>query len=615
MKKTFLSFILLLFAGFVLAFEPFTFALLTDTHISRGNPIPLEDLNNSVADINKNPNIRFVVVSGDVTESGDSLSIVAAKEALDKLNVPYYAASGNHETKWSDSGCRDFAVVFGADRFYFEYGGCAFIGFNSGPVIKMADGHVAPQDISWMESKLKALPAGTPVFPITHYPLKEGDVDNWYQVTDVLRQYNVQCLLGGHYHTNRVYMCDGLADVLHRSNLRAKDPIGGYSIITVSEDSIRWQEKVIDQEPIQWLSMPFGPKTYDAPDPALRPSFAVNEEYKNVTEAWQTAVGVGMYAMPAADKKNAYIGDDTGTFYAFSLKNGKEVWRFQTGSRIVSSACVADGKVVFGSTDGYIYCLKACSGKLLWKVQTPKAVMGCALEHNGIVYIGGSDGCMRALNMQDGSSVWTAAVATDYIESKPCIYNDKLYFGAWDCNLYALNLADGSLAWKWNNGKTNNKLSPAAVWPVVANGKVFITAPDRYFTAVDAETGETVWRTKEHVVRETVGLSEDGKRVYSKCMWDYIVAMDATTAEPVTVWNTNCGYDYDHNPAMLIEKDGVVVVGTKNGLLMGLDAFTGAILWKHKIGNSVLNTAVPLGNGDWLVSSSEGTLTRVCTQK
>ncbi len=614
MKKILLSFFFLIFSVFVLAIEPFTFALITDTHISRSNPVPLEDLNNTVADINKNPNIRFVVVSGDVTESGDSLSIVAAKEALDKLNVPYYAASGNHETKWSDSGCRDFAVVFGADRFYFEYGGCAFIGFNSGPVIKMADGHVAPQDISWMDSKLKALPEGTPVFAVTHYPLKEGDVDNWYQVTDVLRQYNTQCILGGHYHENRVFVCDGITDVLHRTNLRDDNPLGGYSLITVSEDSIRWQEKGIDQEPVQWNAIPFGPKTYDAPDPALRPSFAVNEEYTNVTEAWQTAVGVGMYAMPAVDETNTYIGDDTGTFYAFSLKNGKEVWRFQTGSRIVSSACVADGKVVFGSTDGYIYCLKACSGKLLWKVQTPKAVMGCALEHNGIVYIGGSDGCMRALSLKDGSSVWTAVVASDYIESKPRIYNNRLYFGAWDCNLYALNLADGSLAWKWNNGKTNNKLSPAVVWPVVANGKVFITAPDRYFTAVDAETGETIWRTKEHVVRETVGLSEDGKRVYSKCMWDYIVAMDATTAEPVTVWNTNCGYDYDHNPAMLIEKDGVVVVGTKNGLLMGLDALTGAILWKHKIGNSVLNTAVPLGNGDWLVSSSEGTLTRVRTK-
>ncbi len=608
-KQFFLSFLLLVCA--LLHAESFTFALLTDTHISKTNPIPLEDLRNSVSDINSNPHIAFVLVSGDVTESGDSLSLVSAKEALDALKVPYYAASGNHETKWSESGCRHFADVFGSDRFYFEYGGCAFIGFNSGPVIKMADGHVAPQDISWMESHLKALPTGTPVFAVTHYPLKEGDVDNWYQVTDVLRQYNVQCILGGHYHTNRTYDCDGLIDVLHRSNLRAQDPLGGYSIITVSGDSIRWAEKPIGGALKPWLSLPFEPKTYPSPDATLRPDYAVNSQYANVQEVWQTPIGVGLYAMPAIDKKKAYIGDDTGTFYAFSLKDGKEVWRYKTGSRIISSACVADGSVVFGSTDGNIYCLRASNGKLVWKIQTPKAVMGCAIAHDGVVYIGGSDGCMRAINLKNGKPVWTAQVATDYIESKPYIAHGKLYFGAWDCNLYALNLADGSLAWKWNNGKSNNKLSPAAVWPVVAQGKVFITAPDRYFTALDAETGEEVWRTKEHVVRETVGVSEDGLRIYSKCMWDTIVAMDATTTEPITVWKTNAGYDYDHNPAMLIEKDGVVVFATKNGLVCGLDAMTGAILWKHKIGNSVINTPVPLGNGDWLVSSSEGTLTRV----
>ncbi len=610
MKHNFLTLIFLLCAGVTFAAEPFTFALLTDTHISKGNPIPLEDLNNSVNEINQNPEIEFVVVSGDVTESGDSMSIVRSKEALDKLNVPYYVASGNHETKWSDSGCRDFAVVFGADRFFFEHKGCAFVGFNSGPVIKMADGHVAPQDISWMKTHLDNLEKGTPVFAVTHYPLQTGDVDNWYQVTDVLRQYNVQCLLGGHYHTNRVYICDGITDVLNRSNLRAKDPVGGFSIISVS-DSIRFFEKKIGQEPTQWLSIPFETKTYGEPDESLRPSYAVNKEYRNVREKWQTAVGVGLYAQPAVDDKKTYIGDDAGTFYAFSLRNGQEVWRFKTGSRIISSAAVDDGKVVFGSTDGHIYCLDTENGELVWKYNTGKAVMGCPVIRDEVVYIGGSDGCFRALDLIDGEVFWTFSGVKGYIESRPCIYEGKIIFGAWDCNLYALDIMEGSLVWKWNNGKTNDKLSPAAVWPVATAGKVFITAPDRVFTAIDAATGQTIWRTKEHVVRETVGISEDGATIYSRCMWDSIVAMDAKAEKPVTLWKTNGGYDYDHNPSMLIEKDGVVVFGTKNGLLFGVEGKTGKILWKHKIGNSVLNTATPLGKGEWLVSSSEGTLTRV----
>ena len=74
----------------------FSFALLTDTHISSSNPRPMEDLQRSIADINQNPSVEFVVVTGDLTENGDLASIQAIKSALDQLNVPYYAASGNH---------------------------------------------------------------------------------------------------------------------------------------------------------------------------------------------------------------------------------------------------------------------------------------------------------------------------------------------------------------------------------------------------------------------------------------------------------------------------------------------------------------------------------------
>ena len=162
----------------ILSILLFSFALLTDTHISTSNPKPMEDLQRSIADINQNPNIEFVVVTGDLTESGDRASIEAIKAALDQLRVPYYAASGNHETTWSESGVMDFTRVFGDSRFAFTHNGMYFIGFNSGPVIRMADGHVAPQDIAWLKHNLDSVSkAGdAPIFVFTHYPLRNGDV-------------------------------------------------------------------------------------------------------------------------------------------------------------------------------------------------------------------------------------------------------------------------------------------------------------------------------------------------------------------------------------------------------------------------------------------------------
>ena len=589
-----------------------SFALLTDTHISTSNPRPMEDLQRSIADINQNPSIEFVVVTGDLTESGDRASIQAIKDALDQLNVPYYAASGNHETTWSESGVMDFSRVFGDSRFAFSHDGMFFIGFNSGPVIRMADGHVAPQDIAWLKHNLDSVSkAGdAPIFVFTHYPLRNGDVDNWYDVADVLREHNVQCLMGGHYHRNLLFDCDGISDVLNRSNMRGNDTINGYSIITVT-DSIRFHEKRIGQAAEQWLSLPFGKKEYGPSNKALRPDFSVNKEYKQVKRVWHQALKGGIYSTPVSDGKSLFIGDDVGVMYSLDMKTGKTRWTFDTGMRIVGSPAVSDGVVVFGSANYNIYGLDAKTGKELWHVTTEQAVMGAATIHDGVAFIGGGDGKMYAIDIHTGAIKWAFGELKNYVLTRPLVYNDKLYFGTWDTHFYALNKKDGSLIWKWNNGKGNPKLSPASVWPVASDGKIFITAPDRYFTCLDAETGEQIWRTKEYKVRETVGLSEDGKTVYSKCMWDTIVALDATADEVVPRWVTNAEFGYEHNPAMPLEKDGTLWVSTKNGLLLGMDAETGKVLWRHKIGNSILNTPLPLSDKECVFTSSEGTITYV----
>jgi outer membrane protein assembly factor BamB/predicted phosphohydrolase len=610
----------------------FTFALLTDTHISSSNPQPMEDLQRSIADINQNPDIDFVVVTGDLSESGDLASLQAIKQALDQLNVPYYAASGNHETTWSESGVMDFSRVFGDSRFAFSHAGAYFIGFNSGPVIRMADGHVAPQDIAWLKHNLDSVSAAgdAPIFVFTHYPLRNSDVDNWYEVTDVLRQHNVQCVMGGHYHRNLMFDCDGITDVLNRSNLRAKDSINGYSIISVS-DSIRFYERTVGEQGStgeivkeHWLSLPFGTKKYGPSDKSLRPDFSINKQYKKVQRTWHRSLKGGIYSTPVFDGKSLYIGDDVGTFYSLDLKTGKTNWSFDTGMRIVGSPAVSDGIVVFGSANYNIYGLDAQTGEVRWTYTTEQAVMGAATIHEGVAYIGGGDGKMYAFDIQTGDVKWVFDELKNYVLTRPLVYNNKLYFGTWDTYFYALNLADGSLVWKWNNGKGNPKLSPASVWPVAADGKIFITAPDRYFTCLDAETGQVVWRTNKYKVRETVGLSEDGKTVYSKCMWDTVVAIstewpktqeiqngEESSYEPITRWAVHADFGYEHNPAMPLEKDGTLWVSTKNGLLLGMDAKTGKVLWRHKIGNSILNTPLPLSDKECIFTSSEGTITRI----
>ncbi len=590
----------------------FRFAQLTDIHLSPSNPNPTEDLLRSIAQINATDSIDFVLVTGDITEEGDRATIEKVKSCLDLLKVKYYVALGNHETKWSDSGCTAFGEIFGGERFDFEHKGFLFLGFNSGPLMRMAYGHVVPQDIRWMTERMNQYNTGDPqqnkpVILVTHYPMIEGDVDNWYEVTDAVRPYNIRLFIGGHYHRNRDLRYDGIPGVLMRSNLRDKDGKPGYGIYEITKDSIRVYTQRIGEPKKQWAGFSLTESYYERNGKAEKyPDFSVNKEYPQVKEQWITKTGVGIYCSPAVEKDKVFIGDDMGYLTAYALKDGKALWRFQSGKRIVGTPAVSEGIVVFGSADCKIYGLNAQNGNLLWTVETSEPVLGAVTIDNGTAYIGASDHTFRAINTCNGEIKWTFTGVKGYIETKPLVTDSKVIFGAWDNTLYALNKADGRELWKWTGGLTRMHFSPAAVWPVAAEGKVFITDPQRAMTAIEIETGNTVWRTFQSMVRETIGLSEDGERIYSKTMNDSIVCYSTKGSHPHELWASNVGFGYEHAPSMQVEKDGIVFGSTKEGLIFALEAKTGKVLWKHKIGNSLISTVVPLSGNRILFTATGG---------
>ena len=585
----------------------FRFAHLTDLHLSPNNPNPTEDLLRSVAQINATENIDFVLVTGDITEEGDRACLEKAKSCLDLLKVKYYVALGNHETKWSDSGCTAFSEVFGYERFEFEHKGFLFLGFNSGPLMRMAYGHVVPQDIRWMTETMEKAGKDKPVMLVTHYPLKDGDVDNWYEVTDAVRPYNVRMFIGGHYHSNRNQRYDGIPGILMRSNLRDKDGKQGYGVYEVTEDSIKVYCQRVGEQPVQWAEFSLTESYYDRNGKADKyPDFSVNKEFSKVKEQWIVQTGVGIYCSPAVEGDKVFVGDDMGYLTAYTLKHGKKLWNFQSGKRIIGTPAVSEGIVVFGSADRNIYGVNAMNGQLLWKVEAKEPVIGAVTIDKGVAYVGASDHTFRAIDIYTGKVVWSYDKVKGYIETKPLIADNKVIFGAWDNTLYALDKTNGKELWKWTGGLTRMHYSPAAVWPVASNGKVFIADPQRAMTAVDIQSGETVWRTFRSQVRETIGLSEDGERVYSKTMNDSIVCYSTLTDTPEQVWASNVGFGYEHAPSMPLEKEGVVYGSTKEGLLFALEAKSGKVIWKHKIGNSLINTVVPLSKKEVLFTATSG---------
>jgi outer membrane protein assembly factor BamB len=150
--------------------------------------------------------------------------------------------------------------------------------------------------------------------------------------------------------------------------------------------------------------------------------------------------------------------------------------------------------------------------------------------------------------------------------------------------------------------------SPAACWPVAANGKVFIVAPDRYMTAFDAETGEVIWRETlpNNRVRESMGLSEDQQLVYAKTMDGKIIGVSTSSEKFDIAWESPLQLPYELNPAAITTYKNQVFIPTHSGLAVALNQQDGAIVWKYKTSNCLINTIKPINSKSVMVSTMDG---------
>ncbi len=583
--------------------ECFRFGWLSDLHVGGGTGA--EDLREVVRDIGRRGDCQFVLVSGDVTEMGATAELGLAKQILDSLLVPYYIIPGNHDTKWSESGCTAFSLLWGLEQFSFAFGGYHFIGLHQGPIMRMGDGHLSPETLRWADSVLAALPEEQKLVVVTHYPM-DASVDNWYELLDRLNRRQVVAILCGHGHRNAVMDFEGIPGVMGRATLRGAAGVG-YTVVTMGHDSVFFHEARVGVDELRrWHALPLGHRAGGPTQVAPRPDFAANAEHRQVRRQWSWQGQFTIAAAPAVGQGRVVVGDAGGVVYCFDLPTGAVLWQFRTGGPVHGRADITEGSVVCGAADSSIYCLDLTDGTPRWRVHVGAPVVGAVGIQRGVAYVGDSHGHMHAVEVHSGRRSWVFGGASGFIETCPLLYRGKVVFGAWDGHLYALRQADGSELWKWHGPREGRLFSPAACWPVGAEGKIFIVAPDRHMTAIDAETGRELWRSGRHQVREAIGLSEDSSRVYVRCLVDTVVALLCAAEAPQQAWVSPCGYGYDIDPSMPVEHAGLVFFGTKNGYIYALDAATGKEQWRHRLGVTVVNTVAPAGQRKLVATDADG---------
>jgi outer membrane protein assembly factor BamB/predicted phosphodiesterase len=582
--------------------QQLSFAFLTDLHVSPGSDNEAA-LNKAVDDINKQ-NFDFVVVTGDLTNTGSNAELMSVKTALDKLNKPLLIIPGNHETNWSESAGLYFNQLWGNDRFIFRKNGYLLVGFNTGPFMKMGDGHVKQEDIQWLKRVLSEK-QNEKLIAFSHYPIADG-LDNWTDIAGVLKANNCLIDFCGHGHRLMLMNFDGMPGVMGRA-LKDKKGFGYNKVELTGEKAIVTEQLFSEEFNPESISVDLlSPGNLSGIAVSPKPDFAINNNSSAQID-FNLEDTVSIFSGPCLVGDSLIIyGNSVGWLKAFRIKDNTKLWERQFKGSIYSTPVLASNNIIFGTADGFIKGLDLKTGKEKWSVNTESPVLAEAIVENNHIYIGGGSKAFYKIDATTGNIVWKFTGLTGLVQGKPAISGNNIIFGAWDTHLYCLSKETGNLQWKWDNGKKQTLLSPGNIVPAISNNKVFIVAPERFFTALDLKTGKEIWRTGKYRVRESMGISPDGKYVFAKLMNDSVIAVPATSKDFKLQWAANAGIGYDHNPCPIASNKKFMAIATKNGLLVVLDKKTGNILWKHKIGNSSINKLVFQKNGKLWLTSTEG---------
>ena len=629
----------------------FSFAYLSDVHISLGSK-SVEDAEACVADINKNPQIKFSIFAGDITEFGTDEEIALAKSIFDKLENPYYIVAGNHDAKWSESGCNSFVKAFGYEEFAFDYEGIKFIGTNSGPNMRMAPALLPRESMVWLDSISTTIDPKQPLIFINHYPM-DTSMLNYSQVLDVLKSMNTQLIMSGHWHQNRAMVYEGIPGVIGRSTMCTGKEGPGYTIVKVEGSVITFSERIaggtkavkgnaaggekgikgtdgrIPVEPhtsSPWFTLRMSRgMAFDSSIEYPKRDYSINEEYPNVKSIWkkQDNSDIGAGAVFVESVRKVIYTNTAGWVYALDGTDGSVVWRYKTDGKVFSTPAVSGGVVVVGSSDGNVYGLDLATGKKRWAYKCGKSVLGSPTIYKGKVFIGASDNCFRAFDVRSGKLLWCYDGIKGFIEAKPFADNGQVVIGDWANTLYSFNPSNGKLQWSWSNGGSR-MLSPAATFPVKANGKILFATPERVSYALDAKTGEQLWRARGG--RESIGLSPDRDAYYIKTMKDTLFAYSTleTVPEvkngvatgkllPKMIWAVSAEYGYEIAPTPVTsiagegkEGAGLLFIPTDKGDIIALNCIDGSIAWKHRFSMALINYIQPLGGNRILVSAMDG---------
>jgi hypothetical protein len=185
---------------------------------------------------------------------------------------------------------------------------------------------------------------------------------------------------------------------------------------------------------------------------------------------------------------------------------------------------IAANGLVYISTAQGLLALSAADGNLIWRFDTELPLGNSPTVEGNTLYVAGLDRKVYALNAtQGGAPIWTFSGASAGYVTNPVVADGKVMLGSRDGSFYALNAASGQLVWKYQTG------GPINFSAAYKNGVVYFASMDNYAYALHSSDGAQVWKSPQ--------MGGDGFNSY----WP-VVYTDPTTQQDYVIFVASFGY-------------------------------------------------------------------------
>ncbi|MFV0272171.1 MAG: PQQ-binding-like beta-propeller repeat protein [Macellibacteroides fermentans] len=538
------------------------FMHISDTEIKdvNGN----DDWVNNLKNYASNQKVDFIIHTGDICYEKGLQSHIRLMNTTN-MDVPVYYCIGNHDLVKGNYGEELFESLYGPAFYSFDAGNTHYI------VTPILSGDNRPEytkeDVyRWLKNDLAQIKSGTPIIIFNHSLLTTGD-DFIYGINDSeqinLNEHNLKAWIYGHLHFNQVKKQGDVYSVCTSTPIR-----GGIDHSTSSFRMMHVDGKGNFKSELRY--------TYVNKRVQIT---SVSNGLPFVTESGDVPVSVNAY------DANSSVRLVSCTYTVNQKMNGKKIelpkqsdWNWKTtlplsgckpGDRVVvyAKALFENGEEV-QALASFVYPPKSEQRVLPGKEWTN--LLGNA-AHSGVV----GDTLHTPLR-----PAWTQSIGAMTYMTAPIVYQGNVFVASVDENnqgkaaVHAMDAKTGTLRWKYT---VRNSIKNTIV---ADKGLVFAQDTEGFLYALDANSGDLVWKKKLQVSPLPLieGLVTKDGIVFAGTGKGFC----AIRAENGTVlWTNNSwdnGYGATSTPSL---SDNILVMGTQWGVLYGNDASTGQLLWKH----------------------------------